>query len=233
MPQLAFATSFWQSYDVLEKPMKAGVRKAMAKFQQLTVAELYADKGLHLESVNNSRDARMRTIRITDFWRGVVLAPDDGSETFLLLNVVPHDDAYGWAAKRVYTVNTATRALEVRNVVAIEQLTPVLEKEAAKAPSLLFAKHSDSVLRDLGVDDQVLRAVRTIVDKVQLDAFGTLLPEDQFEVLQYLAEASARKRSTATSSRNDVHPTRSTSPSRVWRSQSPTPAAESRWSPAR
>ncbi|ATO13231.1 DNA helicase UvrD [Micromonospora sp. WMMA2032] len=188
MPQLAFANSFWQSYDVLEKPVKAGVRKAMEKFQQLSIAELHADKGLHLESVNNARDPRMRTIRITDFWRGVVLAPDDGSDTFLLLNVVSHDDAYVWAAKRLYTVNTATRALEVRNVVALEQLTPALEKAAAQAPTLLFARHSDTVLRDLGVDDQVLRAVRTIIDKRQLEAFGTLLPEDQFEVLQYLAE---------------------------------------------
>ncbi|MFG1954429.1 UvrD-helicase domain-containing protein [Micromonospora sp. NPDC048830] len=188
MPQLAFANSFWQSYDVLEKPVRAGVRKAMEKFQQLSIAELYADKGLRLESVNNARDPRMRTIRITDFWRGVVLAPDDGSDTFLLLNVVPHDDAYTWAAKRLYTVNTATRALEVRNVVAIEQLTPALEKAAAEASSLLFARYSDTVLRHLGIDDQVLRAVRTIIDKRQLEAFGTLLPEDQFEVLQYLAE---------------------------------------------
>lgn len=188
MPQLAFANSFWESYDVLEKPVKAGVRKAMEKFQQLTIAELHADKGLHLESVRNARDPRMRTIRINDFWRGVVLAPDDGSDTFLLLSVVPHDGAYTWAAKRLYTVNTATRALEVRNAVAIEQLTPALEKAAAVAPTLLFARHSDTVLRDLGIDDQVLRAVRTIIDKRQLEAFGTLLPEDQFEVLQYLAE---------------------------------------------
>jgi superfamily I DNA/RNA helicase len=188
VPQLAFANSFWESYDVLEKPVKAGVRKAMAKFQQLTIAELHADKGLHLESVNNARDPRMRTIRVNDFWRGVVLAPDDGGDTFLLLSVVPHDSAYTWAAKRLYTVNTATRALEVRNVVAIEQLTPALEKVAAQAPTLLFARHSDTVLRDLGIDDQVLRAVRTIIDKPQLEAFGMLLPEDQFEVLQYLAE---------------------------------------------
>ncbi|CBG68774.1 MULTISPECIES: UvrD-helicase domain-containing protein [Streptomyces] len=188
MPQLAFANSFWESYDVLEKPVRAGVRKAMQKFQQLTVPELHADKGLHLESVENARDPRMRTIRINDFWRGVVLAPNDGSDVFLLVNVVRHDDAYTWAAKRLYTTNSATRALEVRNVVAIEQLTPSLEKAAAVAPSLLFAKYSDTVLRELGIDDQILRAVRTIVDKPQLEAFGTLLPEDQFEVLQYLAE---------------------------------------------
>ncbi|MFI2426231.1 UvrD-helicase domain-containing protein [Streptomyces sp. NPDC018955] len=188
MPQLAFANSFWESYDLLEKPVRAGVRKAMQKFQQLTVPELQADKGLHLESVEKARDPRMRTIRINDFWRGVVLAPDDGGDVFLLVNVVPHDDAYTWAAKRLYTTNAATRALEVRNVVAIEQLTPQLEKAAAVAPSLLFARYSDTVLRELGLDDQVLRAARTVIDKPQLEAFGTLLPEDQFEVLQYLAE---------------------------------------------
>ncbi|MFD4254517.1 UvrD-helicase domain-containing protein [Amycolatopsis thermoflava] len=188
MPQLAFANSFWETYDLLDKQVKAGVRKAMGKFQQLSIAELYADKGLHLESVDNARDPRMRTIRITDFWRGVVLAPDDGSDIFLLLNVVSHDDAYSWAAKRLYTVNTATRGLEVRNVVAIEQLTPSLEEVAAKASDLLFARHSDTVLRALGIDDQVLRAARAIVDQAQLEAFAGVLPEDQFEVLQFLAE---------------------------------------------
>lgn len=188
MPQLAFANSFWESFDLLEKPVKAGVRKAMQKFQQLTVPELHADKGLHLESVEKARDPRMRTIRINDFWRGVVLAPDDGSDVFLLVNVVRHDDAYTWAAKRLYTTNSATRGLEVRNVVAIEQLTPALEKAAAAADSLLFAQYSDTVLRHLGIDDQVLKAARTIVDKAQLQAFETLLPEDQCEVLQYLAE---------------------------------------------
>ncbi|TKA11922.1 UvrD-helicase domain-containing protein [Actinacidiphila oryziradicis] len=188
MPQLAFANTFWDEYEVLEKSVKAGVRKAMSKFQKLTVAELHADKGLHLESVDIARDARMRTIRINDFWRGVVLAPDDGSDTFLLVNVVSHDKAYEWASKRIYTVNTATRGLEVRNVVAIEQLTPVLEQAAAQAPSRLFEEYSDFTLRELGIDEGTLRAIRTIIDKPQLEAFGTLLPEDQFEVLQYLAE---------------------------------------------
>ena len=188
MPQLAFANTFWQTWDRLEKPLRAGVRKAMEKFQQLSVAELYADKGLHLESVHNARDPRMRTIRVTESWRGVVLAPDDGSDMFLLLNVVTHGDAYSWAAKRLYTVNTATRALEVRNVVAIEQLTPSLEEVAAQTPTALFAQHSDTALRHLGIDDQMLRAARAITDKAQLDAFGGLLPEDQYEVLQFLAE---------------------------------------------
>ncbi|WP_103531424.1 UvrD-helicase domain-containing protein [Streptomyces sp. SM11] len=188
MPRLAFAQSFWDGYETLEKPVRAGVRKAMAKFQALSPAELNADKGLHLESVEKARDGRMRTIRITDFWRGVVLAPDDGSDVFLLVNVLPHDDAYTWAAKRLYSANSATRALEVRNAVALDELTPVYETAARQAPRLLFAKISDGTLRELGIDDQVLRAARSMVDKQQLNAFATLLPEDQLEVLQYLAE---------------------------------------------
>ncbi|MEU1516887.1 UvrD-helicase domain-containing protein [Streptomyces sp. NPDC005811] len=188
MPQLAFANTFWDKYEQLEKPVRAGVRKAMAKFQQLTVAELHADKGLHLESVEKAADRRMRTIRITDFWRGVVLAPDDGGDTFLLVNVVPHDKAYEWAAKRLYTVNSATRGLEVRNVVAIEQLTPVLEQSAAKAPARLFDGFTDACLERLGIDEGTRRAARTILDTPQLEAFASLFPEDQFEVLQFLAE---------------------------------------------
>ncbi|MFI1958209.1 UvrD-helicase domain-containing protein [Streptomyces althioticus] len=188
MPQLAFAQSFWDGYESLEKPVRAGVRKAMAKFQAMTAAELNADKGLHLESVGNARDKRMRTIRVTDFWRGVVLAPDDGSDVFLLVNVLPHDDAYTWAAKRLYSANSATRALEVRNAVALDELTPVYETAARSASRLLFEHVSDGTLRELGIDDQVLRAARSLASKTQLEAFSTLLPEDQLEVLQYLAE---------------------------------------------
>ncbi|MFF3285631.1 UvrD-helicase domain-containing protein [Streptomyces sp. NPDC003023] len=191
MPRLAFAQSFWDGYDTLEKPVRAGVRKAMGKFQALSAAELNADKGLHLESVGNARDPRMRTIRITDFWRGIVLAPDDGSDVFLLVNVLPHDDAYTWAAKRLYSANSATRGLEVRDAVALDELTPLYETAARHAPRLLFADVSDGTMSDLGIDDQVLRAARSLVDKAQLDAFATLLPEDQLEVLQYLAEGFA------------------------------------------
>ncbi|MFE7558649.1 UvrD-helicase domain-containing protein [Kitasatospora sp. NPDC057500] len=188
MLQLALSVSFWEQYEQLEKHVRSGVRKAVVKFQQLSAAELHQDKGLHLESVENARDPRLRTIRITGFWRGVVLAPDDGGTTFLLVNVLQHDKAYEWAAKRIFSVNSATRGLEVRNVEAIEQITPLLERVAADAPHRLFDAYSDTVLRDLGIDSALLPAVRSLTDQAQLDAFVPVFPEDQCEVLQYLAE---------------------------------------------
>lgn len=188
MPQIAITNTFWEGVDRLDKPARARVHKAMAKFQQLTVPQLHADKGLHLESVVSSRDPRMRTIRVDDGLRIVLLAPDDGSDLFVFVHVVPHDKAYSWARRRLYTVNSVTRCLEVRDLTAMEQITPLFAQEAAAAPQLLFAPWSDTVLRHLGVDDVTLRAARTVTSKAQLEAFGSLMPEDQFEALWLLAD---------------------------------------------
>lgn len=44
------------------------------------------------------------------------------------------------------------------------------------------------MLRHLGIDDVTLRAARTVTSKAQLEAFGSLMPEDQFEALWLLAD---------------------------------------------
>ncbi|MGW1885712.1 UvrD-helicase domain-containing protein [Streptomyces sp. NPDC001970] len=188
MPQIAITNTFWEGVDRLDKPARARVHKAMGKFQQLTVPQLHADKGLHLESVVSSRDPRMRTIRVDDGLRIVLLAPEDGSDLFVFVHVVSHDKAYSWAKRRLYTVNAVTRCLEVRDLTAMEQITPLFAQEAEAAPQLLFDAWSDTTLRQLGVDDVTLRAARTITGKAQLEAFGSLMPEDQFEALWLLAE---------------------------------------------
>ncbi|MFF8654127.1 UvrD-helicase domain-containing protein [Streptomyces huasconensis] len=188
MPQIAITNTFWEGVDRLDKPARARVHKAMAKFQQLTIHQLHSDKGLHLESVVSARDPRMRTVRVDDGLRIVLLAPDDGSDLFTFVHVVPHDKAYSWARRRLYTINAVTRCLEVRDLTAMEQITPLFAEEAEAAPRLLFASWNDATLRRLGIDDVTLRAARTITGKAQLEAFGKLMPEDQFEALWLLAE---------------------------------------------
>jgi hypothetical protein len=75
----------------------------------------------------------------------VVLAPDTG-DRFVLLRVLPHDDAIAWARSRTFSVNPVSGVLEVRDVVALEQMT-----DAAPAPApdraRLFAGVGDHDLR--------------------------------------------------------------------------------------
>ncbi|MFE2567080.1 UvrD-helicase domain-containing protein [Streptomyces mirabilis] len=188
MPRLALSDDFVADLISLQRPVQKEVNDALQMFRSMTVPQLHASKGMHLEKLERARDPRIRTIRITKFYRGVLLAPDDGSELFTLLRVAPHDEAINWACKRAYSVNGATGGLEVRNVEALEQMETYFETKAVATPARLFQEYSDTVLRDLGIDDQVLRLARVCVTADDLTVMAPpMMPADQYEVLEYLA----------------------------------------------
>lgn len=180
MPALAIDKDFLREYTKLEKSVQERVTEAFAKFERS------AHAGQHLEKVTNARDDRFRTIRITQFWRGVVLAPETG-DTYTLLKVLPHDDAYAWAQRRVASVNAATGRIEIRDVAAIENSLTGLSGIARTTPTRLFEHVSDADLRRLGVDEQTLAFARVLTDTVQLDASRSFLPSAQWDVLAGLA----------------------------------------------
>ncbi|MFF3499324.1 UvrD-helicase domain-containing protein [Streptomyces sp. NPDC003247] len=188
MPQLAFDIGFFAELPKLQPPVRKGVLEAWEKFHRLTLDQLFKDPGLKLESLTNAQDKQIRTIRIGQFWRGVVLAPASG-DTFLLLRVMPHDKAIAWAKKQKASINEVTRAVEIRDAATLDEITPAYEQVARASPKeRLFAKFSDGDLTALGIDAETLRQARSLVDKEQLEVFAPLLPQDQREVLQYLAE---------------------------------------------
>ena len=149
--------------------------EVLTKFEQAT------HTGLHLEKITGARDDRFRTIRIDQFWRGVVLAPENG-DTYILLKVLPHDKAYEWAKTRRASINMATGGIELRDVVAMDSALPQLEKMADKAPQLLFEHISDTDLHRLGVDEQTLAFARTLTEPFQVEAAQGLLPPVQWSV---------------------------------------------------
>ncbi|MFE9927190.1 UvrD-helicase domain-containing protein [Streptomyces sp. NPDC005774] len=188
MPQLAFDVGFFAELPKLQPPVRKGVLDAWEKFDRLSLDQLFKDAGLKLESLTNPKDKQIRTIRIDQFWRGVVLAPTSG-DTFVLLRVMQHDKAIAWARKQKSTINTVTRAVEIRDAATLDEITPAYERVAQASPKArLFEKFSDGDLSALGIDAETLRQARSLVDKEQLEVFAPLLPQDQREVLQYLAE---------------------------------------------
>lgn len=177
MPQLAVGVEFLSEFAKLQPPVRRQTVEALAKFSRHTHA------GLHLEKLTNMRDDRVRTIRITDYWRGVVLAPTSG-DRFVLLRVMGHDEAVEWARRRVFSVNEVSGVLEVRDVATIEELAGV---EATPAAGPLFAHVSDNELATLGVDAQIRKAARNLHDDDALESFEPLIPANQYEVLYALA----------------------------------------------
>ncbi len=180
MGRLGIDKEFLREYARLERPVQQRVMEVFSKFEEATHA------GLHLEKVNNARDDRFRTIRINDFYRGVVLAPDSG-DTYTLLTVLPHDRAYAWAQRRQASVNAATGRIEIRDVVAIDDTLPELSRQAERMPERLFQAHKDAELRRLGIDDMTLKFARALTDVSQLEGARGFLPQSQYDVLLGLA----------------------------------------------
>ncbi|WP_455360478.1 UvrD-helicase domain-containing protein [Streptomyces sp. SYSU K21746] len=187
MPHLAFDIGFCAQLGKLQGTVKQGVFDAWEKFERLTLDQLFKDQGLKLESLKQAKDPHIRTIRIAQGTRGVVLAPDRG-DTFVLLRVMPHDKAIAWAIKQKASINAVTRAVEIRDIAMLDELTPAYERIAAAPDRRLFSKISDGDLTALGIDGTTLRQVRALTSKEQLEVFAPYFPQDQREVLEYLAE---------------------------------------------
>ncbi|WP_210586807.1 UvrD-helicase domain-containing protein [Streptomyces sp. GESEQ-35] len=180
MATLGIHKDFLMEFAKLEKPVQRRVHEVFDKFQA------HRHAGLHLEKLEKARDPRIRTIRINQFMRGVVLAPESG-DSFLLLKVMPHDDAIAWAVKHRATINSATQGIELRNDVALERATAGVQHLTSPDANRLFGHVSDTDLIRLGIDADLLPLVRHLGTEAHLDALQKILPEQQHDVLAGLA----------------------------------------------
>ncbi|PIM72927.1 DNA helicase [Streptomyces sp. JV178] len=180
MATLGIHKDFLMEFAKLEKPVQKRVHEVFDKFRE------HRHAGLHLEKIEKARDPRIRTIRINQFMRGVVLAPESG-DSFLLLKVMPHDDAIAWAVKHRATVNSATQGIELRDDIALERATAGVRGLPQPADGPLFAHVSDKDLTRLGIDADLLPLVRHLSAEAHLDSLHKILPEQQYDVLAGLA----------------------------------------------
>ncbi|MDI1461087.1 AAA family ATPase [Catellatospora sp. KI3] len=175
MAELALAVEFLAAYAKLQPTVRRAVEAVFAKFTQHTEA------GLHLEKLKASRDPNIRTIRVTDFYRGVVLAL--GGDRYVLYDVKPHDDAIAFATSRVFSVNQALGVLEVRDQSRLEQF------DHGRVPTRtgLFDTVKTADLVRLGIDADLVPMIRKIETYQELDSLTKVLPSLQFDVLSGLA----------------------------------------------
>jgi len=180
MPKLAIARDFLPDYAALDKQVRRKVDEVFAKFTSHTHA------GLHLEKLAVARDPRVRTIRIDQHYRGIVMAPDRG-DTYLLVRVLPHDKADQWVASNTLNVNATTGALEVENVTAIEQQMQTTGDRDSTQRMSLFAGRSAKDFTRIGIPANLVPLLARIVTDNELDGLLEALPQSQADGLRMLA----------------------------------------------
>ncbi len=183
--RVAVYDEFLDSFAALPRAQQKKVSRFMRTFRANPTAT-----GLNYETINNSADSNLRSVRIDQAYRAIVLKPEKGN-VYVLLWVDHHDKAYAWADKKRIVIHPETGSLQVLSSVPSEELSAAVEAvpvAAKKKAQPIFKSYSDEELVSVGIPQGYLPLVRELVSKEQLDAASSSLPSDMYEALFFLAD---------------------------------------------
>lgn len=183
MATLVFEKSFLDDFARLEPAVRQKVRELPDKFEDAT------HSGLHLEKLAGSRDDRVRTVRVDQFWRGVVVRLGDAK--YALLRVMAHDDANRWAVRQRLGVNPVTGIVEILDIPAVEATADVIAPTRQGEAGGLFADVRDKDFAAVGVDSELVPLLRRLGSDTELLAIANLLPSAQADAVLLFADGKS------------------------------------------
>ena len=177
-PKIAMSDDFLKSFAAVPRDQQQAVLTFVAKFRQNPTAS-----GINYERIRDAGDPNMRSVRVNDNIRGIVLKPDVGN-VYCLLWVDRHDDAYQWARRHRVAIHPDVGSIQIYAVEAPAMADAVPGAPvAAEVATGVFAALKDREIRRLGVPDEMLAAVRAVASDKELEALEQQLPDEAFEAL--------------------------------------------------
>ncbi len=127
--------------------LRAKIGPFISKLSTMTTSS-----GLHLEPIRGARDRRVRTARVTDFYRAVLFElAADGEVVYVIHGIWPHDEAIKIAESVTVHVNPRNGITEVVNVGDLIGLDPRSVEEArrtAQAELTAAQREADELARE-------------------------------------------------------------------------------------
>ena len=189
--KLALGADFLTAFSGLPQKQQRKVRRFLDEFTANPDAATH-----NYEKIKGARDPNLRSVRIDQDYRGIVLKPEQGN-VYVLLWVDKHDDAYQWATRRTCSVHPQTGTMQVvlteeAAAETMSEAAPAKQEVAPKpAAPALFAAFSDEDMISLGVPPTLLRYVREIQSEDAVDRLEQVLPREAFEAIFMLAAGYA------------------------------------------
>lgn len=179
--KVAISTDFLKSFSQIPQKQQAKVREFVEKFRNNPVSS-----AINYEKIIQAKDKNLRSVRIDQDYRGIVLKPESGN-VYMLLWVDHHDKAYAWAANRIISIHPETGSLQVVDV-QFQQAPDVIDGEPSVAiEEGVFCQYKDKELLRLGVPEVLLPLVRAIKTEAELDEAAGSFPQEAYEALFLLA----------------------------------------------
>lgn len=178
--KIAMSDDFLKSFAAIPRSNQPAVLTFLAKFRQNPMAS-----GINYECIRDAADLNMRSVRINENMRGIVLKPDVGN-VYCLLWVDQHDAAYQWARRHRVAIHPDVGSIQVYAVQEAATETAPAAPVAVSVPGL-FDGLKDREIRRFGVPDDRLQAVRAVTNDGELEALEAQLPDEAFEALYLFA----------------------------------------------
>ncbi|MEV7196851.1 UvrD-helicase domain-containing protein [Streptomyces sp. NPDC093510] len=183
--KVIMADVFGKSYDALDGSVQPLVLQFIMKMQRNPDSN-----GLNLKPPKGAEDKRVRTARVNDNYRAVLMHYAD--RIYYLVAVLPHDDAYDFAANILFDINKVTGGIELIN---LGSLYGTLSGQAKKTDSTstepgpaLFKNVSDADFERLGVHASIIPALREIHSEDAVLGIAETLPKLARDVILCLAD---------------------------------------------
>ncbi|MBW4532471.1 MAG: hypothetical protein KME09_00890, partial [Pleurocapsa minor HA4230-MV1] len=179
--RIAIAADFLDAFSKLPKQTQAKTNSFISKFRQNPTSS-----GINYESIHNATDKNLKSVRVDGSYRAIVLKPETGN-TYLLLWVDNHDEAYQWAQRRVCKINPESGALQIIDVEEVASIEREIAADPKASRQKRFADIRDRHLLRLGVPEELLAAVRSVVTDDDVDKLISKLPEEAADAILILA----------------------------------------------
>ena len=176
---------------MMHREVLAGFGKLPAKVQK-KVVELHrkfeidsTQASINLEKLQPmTKDPKVRSARLGDDYRAIVIAPDKG-DTFVLMHIDHHDKAYRWCENKLFEAHGAIGVFQVVNVGEAERVAEEVKAQKNQAPVIDYRLNtlSDDELFQAGVPEALIPSVRAVQSDDDFERMAEYLPPEARQVL--------------------------------------------------
>ncbi|TVQ44573.1 MAG: DNA helicase [Gloeocapsa sp. DLM2.Bin57] len=183
--RLAISLDFLDAFSKLPKQIQHKTHKLIDNFQKNP-----QHRGLNYESIRHARDPYLKSLRVDQTYRAIVRQPEQG-HTYILLWIDHHDLAYNWAQNRLCKINPESGAVQIIDLELAKSTETEINQRYTPDIPRRFQNISNRNFLRLGVPEEFLEAVRSVVTDEDIDQLLPQLPEEAADAIVMLGAGYA------------------------------------------
>lgn len=146
---------------------------------------------INYEKIINMKDDKVRTVRIDQKYRAIVLHPPEGN-VYLFVYIDNHDEAMDWAKNKIFDINEYTAAIQVVDLEIVDTYKEQEENEydwSNIEEKSIADMYSEEELIELGIPKLILPVLKLVKSNQDLiNYIQKYVSTDIFDILEFCLE---------------------------------------------